>query len=435
MKENALYILVADYVPLANKGEEAIIRGIEDMLCDSRPVRVGLFDDVEQVEHKGNITVFPRKWVFRAEGNMRLEGPRRFLLQALISLQMRLGCYSRLRNLTSSSKRVYLPLQEFFNRAEYVFVGHDGVFCVESCGIIHLSRQVGKCAGILGSSEHIGRIGRVYKGWLYRRAMEESNFCIFRERNTVESMRQVCRSPEKLILGPDPAFAVRPAKAEAAKQVLERYESYRSAQQSGRQLVGATVLEKGRVYARFRPELPVSAKRDTHAKYLAGIFEALVKERNAFVIFLPHSIEKGCSDVRAAQHVAEAMNCKCDDYMILDEDCESRLLKSIIGECDFLVGERTHSLIGSVSVATPFLALTNRKDLRTHGILGDMCQCEKQIVDMEACDEQAVQQKALDLFDDRELIQKSLEQVRDRLRKRLEEVSKVIKSCTSYVHV
>ena len=72
--KNALHILVADYVPIANKGEEAIVRGIEDLLSDGRPVALGLFDNVSEVTQKGNITVFPKDWIFRFEGNTDLSG-------------------------------------------------------------------------------------------------------------------------------------------------------------------------------------------------------------------------------------------------------------------------------------------------------------------------------------------------------------------------
>ena len=55
------HILLADYVPMANKGEEAIVRGMEDMLSEGRPVALGLFDNVPQVVQRENITIFPRR--------------------------------------------------------------------------------------------------------------------------------------------------------------------------------------------------------------------------------------------------------------------------------------------------------------------------------------------------------------------------------------
>ena len=180
--DNRLHILMADYVPIANKGEEAIVRGIEDMLSDGQPVALGLLDNVPHVTQRDNLTIFPRDWLFRCEGNTALSRRGRILTQALIAAQLRCGVYGPLRNLTSGSARCR-PLADFFDRAEYVLVGHDGVFGVEACGIIHLAKQRGKRTGILGASTGLGG-GRWYKAWLYRRTMAQSDFCVFREQHS-----------------------------------------------------------------------------------------------------------------------------------------------------------------------------------------------------------------------------------------------------------
>jgi polysaccharide pyruvyl transferase WcaK-like protein len=422
---DTLHILVADYVPLANRGEEAIVRGIEDMLSGGRPVALGLFDNVPEVTQKGNITVFPREWLFRFEGNTGLSNVSRVLLQAAIALQLRLGRYAKLKNLTAAGDGRCRALQDFFERAEYVLVGHDGVFCVESCGIIRLAKRHGKRAGILGASTGIGA-GRCYKAGLYRRALDESDFCIFRERLSCESMRRVSRWPEKLLVGPDPAFAIHPAKPDQVAGILERHKSYRQARAAGRPVVAVTVLEKGRVYAGFRPDLAGQAKQQAHAKYMAGILDALIARHRVFLLFLPHSVEDGASDVTAARHVTEQMDSGPGDYRILEEDCGARLLKGIIRECDFVVGERTHSLIASVSVGTPFAALTNRRDTRTHGIIGEMCQCEGQIVDIDVTDGHAAARKVLEIYDSRPSIRETLTQVQQGLSKQLLEISHLV---------
>jgi len=424
--DDALHILVADYVPVANKGEEAIIRGMEDMLSEGRPVEIGLFDDVPQVARRGNITVFPKDWVFRFEGNPALSGRRRVLMQAWIALQLRAGIYGPLHNLTPGGAARCHPLQEFFERAQYVLVGHDGVFCVESCGIIHLAKKHDKRAGILGASTGIAG-GRLYKASLYRRTMDESDFCIFREQHSCESMRQVCRNPAKLMVAPDPAFAMRPEPPEAAREVLEREDRYRQAKQAGRPIVAVTALEKGRVYAGFRPDLHGPAKQQAHAGYLATVLDDLVTEHGAFVLFLPHSVEETGSDIVAARNVVEQMKAAPGDYAIVDRDCSARLLKSIVRECDFLVGERTHSLIGSVSVGTPFAAMTNRRDIRTHGIIGQMCDCETQVIDMDVVGEKDASRKVCELFERRETIGKSLGRIRGELSARIDEVVRIIR--------
>jgi len=430
--KNTQYILVADYVPLANKGEEAIIRGIEDMLRDDRAVEIGLFDDVKEVTHAGNITIFPREWIFRREGGEVLTGilprHRRILKDILISIQMRLGYYSRLRNLKSSSSKSQLPLREFFNRAEYVLVGHDGVFCVESCGVIQLAKKAGKCVGILGAGVGFKWYRQLYQNSIFRRAIADCDFCIFRERSSYEYIKQISGDCDKPILAPDPAFAMRADEPSAAREVLEHYELYRQARESGREIVAATVLEKGVVYTFFIPKANAVAKYQAHAEYVAQILDTFIKERNVFVIFLPHSIEEESSDLTAARHVTEAMVSGSDNYMILKEDLCARLLKGIIGECDFLIGERAHSLIGCFSTGTPFLGLTNNRDRRMHEILGEMCHCKNQLVDMNALDSKAAGRKALELFDSRQIIQESLWTTSRMLMEQLVEISGIVKA-------
>lgn len=426
--ENAQYILVADYVPLANKGEEAIIRGIEDMLRDDRPVEIGIFDNVEEVTRRSNITIFPREWIFRLIGSPFKSRYHRVLKCILMSLQMRFGYYSILENMISSSEAKYQPLQEFFNQADYVLVGHDGVFYIESCGIVHLAKKAGKCTGILGSGSGIRWHARPYLSWIYRRTMNESDFCVFRDCYTYEAMKRISSDPNKLILAPDPAFAMQACNSVEALGVLGKYHSYRRARQSGKKIVGATVIERGGVYNYFMRKMDGIPKRQVHAEYVAEIFNSLIKERDVFVVFLPHSIERICSDAVVAGRVSKVMSCSSDNYMILNEDLGARLLKGVIGEFDFLVGERTHSLIASVSVGTAFMGLSNRFDRRTYGILGDMCRCENQIVDMNALDSKAASIKALELFDSRGAIRESLQETSSILIKQLADVSKIVKA-------
>jgi polysaccharide pyruvyl transferase WcaK-like protein len=425
--DNVQHILIADYVPLANKGEEAIVRGLEDMLRDDRPVQIGLFGNVDQVSFYDNVTVFPVKWIYRLPPEAHW-GWFWYFKNILIVLQMAVGYYSRLKNLVSPSDEKYRPLQEFFNRAEYILVGHNGAFRTESCGIIHLAKKNGKRVGVVGASTGISRSGRLYKGWLYKRAIEECDFCVFRERYSQENMRQVSRIPAKLLLAPDPAFAMRPSEPQFAREILERYEVFRKAREADRPIVTAAVLEKGRAYYFFRPELDADTKQCAHLEYLAEIFDTLISKRNVFMIFLPHSIEKLHSDVTVAEHVTEIMKAGSGDYMILREDLPARVLKGIINESDFLVSERLHSVIGGISVAVPFMMLTNEQDTRAYGIVGEMCHYENQIINMNILDSAAASRRILELFDKRELIRKSLLQTRKVLFEHLAEVVKIIKA-------
>ena len=418
-----LHILMADYVPIANKGEEAIVRGVEDMLSDGRPVALGLFDNVPQVTQRENITLFPRDWLFRFEGNSALSGRGRILMQARIALELRLGIQGPLRNLTLGRDGTGGFLRPRAVRAR-------GTRRRLLRGIVrhHSPGQEARQAGRDSRRQHRDRERPAVQGLAVPPDDgQESDFCFFRERHSCENMKQVCRDPGKLRVGPDPAFAMRPAPPEAAREVLESCGPCRKARESGRPVIAATVLEKGRVYAGFRPDLQGQAKQQAHAKYLAAILDDLISKYGAFVLFLPHSVETDASDIVAAQHVIEQMKATAADYAVLEQDCGPRLLKSIIGQCDFLVGERTHSLIGSVSVGTPFAALTNRQDTRTHGIIGEMCRCEDQIIDMDVVSEERASRKVQELFESRDAIRTSLGRIREELCRQIEETVRTIK--------
>lgn len=376
-------ILIADYVPLANRGEEAILRGIEDLLGDRYAVRLGVFDNVVQPTTQGNVTVFPWPWLFRAQGNVALRGTRRLVHDLVLTLQMRVGYYGRLWNLIRPCGRAMTPLRDFIAQTDLVLVGHDGVFCSESCGVIHLAQRMGKRVGILGASATLVPKTRWYKGWLYRRALRESDFVVFREDHARASLRTVATCPEKLRLAPDPAFAMQPAEARAARDLLAAYPVYETARREGRPLVAVTVLEKGRVYAQFRPELRGAVKRQAHAQYLADLLRELIHATDALVLFLPHAVEADASDVQAAKRVVSCLLPNERNALILDRDMDARLLKATIRECHFLVGERTHSLIAAMSLGIPFVGLTNTQDTRTHGIIGRMMQCPDQLVNMD----------------------------------------------------
>ena len=103
------------------------------------------------------------------------------------------------------------------------------------------------------------------------------------------------------------------------------------------------------------------------------------------------------------------------------------MLKSIISECDFLIGERAHSIIGSVSVGTPFVAFSNVRDYRTHGIIGKMCNCEDLIIDIATPEVEAVCSDVLRLFDKRQKIAENLQNTSKMLSERLVKVANLVK--------
>ena len=58
-------VFVADFVPFSNKGEEAIIRGIEDMLGGAAAgMEIAVLGEEDRTVRCGNVTAFPCRWVY-----------------------------------------------------------------------------------------------------------------------------------------------------------------------------------------------------------------------------------------------------------------------------------------------------------------------------------------------------------------------------------
>ena len=61
--EKTYHIFVPEFVPLENKGEEAIVRGIADVLYPRGNCEIHLFDEVDTYRLQDGIHIYPVKVV------------------------------------------------------------------------------------------------------------------------------------------------------------------------------------------------------------------------------------------------------------------------------------------------------------------------------------------------------------------------------------
>ena len=427
-------VLIPEGVPLANKGEEAIIRGIQDMLFPGESVEFGILDFVSQPVKQGDFTVFPYSWLYPYSRPMRaapLNLPplslRMRFTKRLHALALPFGFLGAASCLTQKYDSIRQPLIDFFNAADYVILGHDGAWCLESTPILLAAKRRGKTAGILGSGTATPRgfIPTLLARIMYRRAIEAADFTFFRERTTYQMMKSFSGESAKVILAPDPAFAMRPASREAAQSILHSISWYKDAKTRNHPVVMVTVCENSVVFNQSFPECAdITSRRDKHSSLIASLIDSLIAKTSARIIFLPHSIDQGRgNDLAVANDIRERMASSSGNVFILDRDLDPRLLKALVREADFLLGERTHSLIGAVSVCTPFAALTNPSDRRTHDILGDMCGCQNMILNMRGTTPEALQEKLMEIFNKRADIRQCLEATSATLRQQLQTVT------------
>ena len=65
---------------------------------------------------------------------------------------------------------------------------------------------------------------------------------------------------------------------------------------------------------------------------------------------------------------------------------------------DMVIGERTHSIINSISTSTPFIVLTCSADFRTFDIVGHGCSMYDYIFNLDIPNLNEIEHKVLDII-------------------------------------
>lgn len=385
MRVKEVKIFIPEYIPMQNKGEEAILRGYESILEEGLPANVvikwGILDDVDTIKIVENITIFPRNWIENSKWPSKYYRYNRILWDFLYIL----GIEGKISHVSKVSK--YKELADFWNSMDMLIVGHDGYF-KPACGIFLLkAKKAGKKAGILGSGFYPLKYGtwreRIQRN-IYAKTMAQADFSVFREKTAYNYMKTISKHVNPLpLLSPDPAFVMKPAEDTLVQKILNQYDWYRSMGVLGKLFIGVTVCQNDVHILPFKNSISWNADMSSYWKYLAHIFDMFIDSTKESLVFLPHSIVPGKNDdVKNAYNVIQHMKRK-DKCHVLEEDLPAASLKGIIKHCDFLIGQRTHSLIGSSGVCTPAVALTSTKDGRTHEILEDFAGFKDNIIDID----------------------------------------------------
>ena len=69
-----------------------------------------------------------------------------------------------------------------------------------------------------------------------------------------------------------------------------------------------------------------------------------------------------------------------------------------------MIGERTHSIINSTSMCTPYYMLTSSLDFRSHDIIGKSVGLPNQIIDLDAPDISSISSRIIEGIKKRSLI-------------------------------
>lgn len=385
------HILVPELVPLENKGEEAIVRGIADLVVPSGNYELHLFDEIDDYKFVDGIHVYPVKWFMSPWLNREfglgltfeklrdsIQSLFRNILHRFVPSWVKikdsalLDTISELSNIypTNQPSKTKPGLENLL-KLNFIIAGHDGAMDERVCHVIDEIR------GIMDIP--LGVFGIEFPTTFKSQAIVDEQHKILKD-----SLFFYCRtSASKSVVDknfpliksevrPDPAFGMRPALTEEvdnylkSKDLLEFF---------SKPVIVCTTCETGPI-ARFcfTSESSPGARLNAHRDYYAKLLKHILVTTDVNILFLPHALGPGraLDDTIVARDVINRVGCTDNRIKLLRDDIPAKLLKGIIGKSDFLIAERIHSMIGAVGVNTPFLCLGSKTDRRVEGIIAQM---------------------------------------------------------------
>ncbi len=166
-----------------------------------------------------------------------------------------------------------------------------------------------------------------------------------------------------------------------------------------------------------------------HIRMLARAIDNLTDRLNAMVVFIPHCIgfiEQ--LDDRDDRTVAEDIFQRCNNkarVKVITNEYGAEELKGLIGQFDFFIGERIHSVVNAMSMCVPSIALSHSADQRL-GIIKMLGQ-EDAICYVENLDANALVSKINDIWAKKDEIREELKWQTEIMRERALLNSKLLK--------
>lgn len=424
-------ILVPEWVPLENKGEEAIVRGMGDIVCPDGNYEIHLFDMVEKYEFRDGIHVYPLNWFMSewhnsefglnwnrerlvASAQSLIRNALHKLVPSWVSFKTRRleRRMSLLRNLKHGSVTdSALPGIENLLKVDVIIAGHDGGLDERVAHFIEEYMSIFDVPLWVFGVEFPNKFksGQIAKE--IERALSSTKAVLCRTEASRQSVLKYMPSlsPE---VSPDPAFSMKPIDRE---EVLLTLEKCGLANVFSNGAICVSTCETGPIARHcFTGVVDPAARLDAHRQFVADVLSYAVEEFDKDIVFLPHALGPGAAlnDVMVASAVREKMSVAGRDRSyILNDDLPAKLLKGIIREADFMISERIHAMIGAVGVATPFLCLGSETDRRIKGILTEFAGCGDQVVYMNRPDLNETLRALNTAYSSRKSITKSLEEV------------------------
>lgn len=413
-------IFIADYLPIKNKGEEALLRGIQSLYEDKyqKKVEFLVFGPVNKIKQEGDITVFPVNWCYPQYQKPQLfEGRLGIIRKIICAFLFRIGFFPYVSRISKHPEVI-----NALKNTDVILIAHDGFYNTFCAGLgLYLKKQ-GLPYSVPGSGfMPIPKYSFANKKLDYY-FFNYSSLNVLREETCYEYLRGLNLTHEVYLL-PDMAFYCKSTHDEIKRSKV-LFRDYGIDTNNSIINIGLTICENSiSFHGSF---LKSKQKTEDHRAFISKLLDKIAEEINCRFIFIPHCIEEGLgNDLLISEDIKQRM-VHGDKSIIIKEDLPVNVLRPFIQSLDFMIGERTHSIINSTSMCTPYFMLTSTLDFRSHDIIGKGIGLPEQIIDLDNPNFNKVADKIIDGINNREQITAHLESYKNVVKKSREQLLELI---------
>jgi len=383
-------ILISEDIPAKNKGEAALFYGlVESLDCiEDKEISLLTTDPEDDQKYYGQLaTVVDARGIIpahivssQASGLQKLMNYINFFLKQLLFVAL-------YKIVGKASLKIFRrPIWKAYIDTDVAIMGHDSFWSplYHSTMMFVMSALNKPCfiyAGSLTpSNPDRSKLYRKIAEFISRKTLQKAKLITLRERISERMLRDIGLSEKeaKIEIYPDLAFLVPPSNDERVSELLSA-----EGISPEDKLVGMAFNR--RTIRRAYPLLGDDDARITQAiKDISSLAQFITDKYQAKILFIPHSIgpTTNLDDRIIARRIIEGMD-NPENAVSLEKDYWSHELKGIASKLTLAVGSRLHFCIDALSTEVPALFVTYKKDIRGHGIIGDMMDRKDYLYDID----------------------------------------------------
>lgn len=397
-------IFIAEEIPSLNKGEAAILYGMIESFRVLQPAEVSLLSFSAETDKKA----YKNLKIIDASDNLNLsndfqKNKKSKLFQSFLVF-IRYLYAILLYKLKFSFKSEGSIWKEYFE-TDIIIIGHDGTFSgfFGSIPFLHvynllIAKSFKKHIVIYGGSIELQN---KFQNIIARYILKRVDLITLRDENSFQHYNDLNVNNNNVFLTADLAFLLNPIPLSDAKELLiNEGISFK------KPLIGMTVTKE--IFNSCFPEIKnIDIKYEKSISLFSELIDYMVESFDVSIIFLPHCIGPGkdLDDRIVSKDVYDMVKNKDKVYLIENEYSPDQL-KGMMGHMELFIGQRLHSVIGSLSMKIPSIAILHA--FNRNKILSDVLD-EKWVIKTYNLEFEMIKNSIDDLWANRMEVKKVLE--------------------------